>query len=200
MSYPSHFVGWYMVCPMSRNCTRIAHGASLFIRCYAIDPANKGHGWQRREGLFRGLPALYGPWWRGMEGSGAKGRGGWGRGAGRQGRGGTPWCTWGTGEEMMGGRAGSGHACSEAARPEGHTDAGTHTVAPPHRSTPHLPAGDHTVILWNTRSRKFSRKSKRENALSLPCPAINALFVSQNIGRFRYSMISRYPCQNPDFT
>ena len=104
LSYPSHFVGWYMVCPMPRNCTRFAHGASLFIRCYAINPANKGYRWQRREGLFRGSSALYGPWWRGMEGSGAKGRGGWGRGAGRQGRGGTPWCTWGAGGEMMGRR------------------------------------------------------------------------------------------------
>ena len=52
----------------------------------------------------------------------------------------------------------------------------------------------------NTPSRKFSRKSKRENALSLPCPVINTLFVSQNVARFRYSMISRYPPQNPDFT
>ena len=52
----------------------------------------------------------------------------------------------------------------------------------------------------NTLCRNFSRKSKRENALSLPCPAINALFVSQNVGSFRYSMISRYPRQNPDFT
>lgn len=33
-----------------------------------------------------------------------------------------------------------------------------------------------------------------------PHPAINALFVSQNVARFCYCVISRYPHQNPDFT
>ena len=54
--------------------------------------------------------------------------------------------------------AGSGHSHSGRSATTGPTDAVTHTVDPPHRSTLRPSAGDDTFILWNTRSRKFCAK------------------------------------------
>jgi hypothetical protein len=70
------------------------------------------------------------------------------------------------------GEAGSGHSHSGRSATTGPTDAAAHTLAPPHRSTLPPSAGGHTFILWNTRSRNFSTKSKRDNALSRPYPAL----------------------------
>lgn len=69
--------------------------------------------------------------------------------------------------------AGSGHSHSGRSATTGPTGAATHTLDPPHRSPLRPSAGEHTFILWNTRSRNISRKSKRENALSRPYPVCN---------------------------
>jgi len=69
--------------------------------------------------------------------------------------------------------AGSGHSHSGRSATTGPTDAAAHTLDPPHRSPSPPSAGGHTTILWNTRSRNFSTKCKRENALSRPYPVCN---------------------------
>ena len=79
------------------------------------------------------------------------------------------------------GEAGSGHVGSGRNAPTDRAGAGTGILDPPHRSPSHLLAGDHTFILWNTPSRNISRKSKRENALSVLC-ASNVLFSIHNGG------------------